>query len=289
MILTHTLNNFSSIVHTFAYRSTNACNFLYRSSTTVRSAAVMCLIAAALLAAPARGATISYGNFNVPSAGIMFVDVTESSSTDAVPMFGPPQPYAVGLDFDPTNFGSSSTNGSADITDGQLNFTVMGLVNQNGFVGINSFNLSEFGDFSLTGIGTAATQALAGAIVRVTVTQINGLPVVPFNLTPANASVGFNLVANPGIVQPWSLGIGYNIASQLPQGQSATKVEVAIDNSLLTVSQPGTIAFIAKKGFQIDLTPGTTGQPFVPEPTTLVLSVLASAAVVACWRPRSKA
>lgn len=244
----------------------------------------LCLTALALVAAPAaHGATINYGNFNVPPAGISFNNVTESSGTDPVPLYGPPDPFVVGLDFDPTSFVATANGGASDVTDGQLNFTIAGLVNQNGYVGIDVVNLFEAGDFSLAGSGTAATQALAGAIIRATVTQINGLPVSPINLAPANASVGFNLVANPGIVQPWSLGIGYNITNQLAPGQLATRVEISIDNSLIALSQAGSLAFIAKKDFRINLTPETVGQPFVPEPGTLLLAGLASVIGLA-WR-----
>jgi hypothetical protein len=248
----------------------------------------LCLTALALVASPAaHGATINYGNFNVPPAGIMFNNVTESSGTDPVPLFGPPDPFVVGLDFDPTSFVATANGGASDITDGQLNFTIMGLVNPGGYVGISNVNLFEAGDFTLTGVGTAATQALAGAIIRATVTQINGLPVAPISLAPSNASVGFNLVANPGVVQPWSLGVGLNIAGQLAAGQVATKVEISINNSLIALSQASSLSFIAKKDFRIDLTPTTVGQPFVPEPGTLVLAGLASVIGLAWRRSRS--
>ena len=110
-----------------------------------------------LSATALNAASINYGNFNIPAAGIMFQQVTESSGTDAVPQYGPPDPFVVGLDFDPTNFTSSSSNGSADISDGQLNFTIMGLVAPGGYVGVTGINLFEAGDYSIAGAGTAAT------------------------------------------------------------------------------------------------------------------------------------
>lgn len=229
-----------------------------------------------LVAVATNAATINYGTFNVPSAGIMFQDVRESSGTDAVPLYGAPDPFVIGLDFDPTSFVASATGGASDLTDGQLNFTVMGLSNPNGYIGIGSFNVFEAGDYTLVGTGTAATSTYAGAIVRATVTQINGLPVAPINLPAANASVGFNLAANPGIVQPWSLGLSFNLTGVLPQGQVATKVEVSINNQLIGTSQPASVSFIAKKDFRIDLIPTPpVGDPFVPEPGTLALCALA--------------
>jgi hypothetical protein len=222
----------------------------------------------AVLASP-----INYGNFPVPGSGISFLQVTESSGTDAVPLYGPPTPFFVGLDFDPTSFASSSASGSADITDGQLNFTVMG----NG-VGIDSLSLHESGDYSLLGSGTTATQAIAGAVLAsIKVTQIDGLP-ANVTLPPVSVSTSFNLVANPGIVQPWSIGLSSPINAQLasmniPFKVGATKVVVALNNSLATLSEAGSIAFIAKKDFTIGII------PHVPEPSTLVLAAVASIAL----------
>jgi hypothetical protein len=227
----------------------------------------------------AQAASISYGNFNIPAASIMFQGVTESSGTDAVPQYGPPDPFVVGLDFDPTNFVATSAGGGADITDGQLNFTIMGLVSPGGFVGINGINLFEAGDYTLAGVGTPATSVFAGAILRATVTQISGLPVAPIGLIPVNASVGFSL---PGmaIAQPWSLGMFMNIGAQLAglgygPGDVATKVEIAVNNSLVATSESSSASFIAKKDFRIQLVPEVVGDPFIPEPSTLVLAMVA--------------
>jgi hypothetical protein len=233
-----------------------------------RIAALATFFSVAVLAAgpAAHAAMINYGDFPVPP-GITFQQVTESSGTDPVPLYGPPSPFATGLDFDPIGFVSSSTNGAADITDGQLNFGVQGQMGPNGFVAISNLQLFESGDYTLAGVGTPATSVSAGAIMTVTVTQINGVNVAPFNLPPSNASVGFALGAIPVVAQPWSLGASVT----LPAG--VTHAEVAINNSLLSISQPGTIAFIAKKDFRITLIP-TNGN--VPEPGTFVLTALGS-------------
>lgn len=213
-------------------------------------------IAVLLCAGLAQAVSINYGNFVAPP-GVNFNQVTESSATDATPLYGPPTPFATGLDFNPTNFVSSSAGGSQDITDGQLNFTVVG----NGLP-INSLNFFEAGDYTLQGLGTATTSAFAGLIVRVTVTQINGADVAPISLTPANASVAFNLVANPGITQPWSMNVFSNISGQLGAGQNATRIDVVIDNQLGTISQEDSLAFIAKKDFRVTLNT-------IPEPASL--------------------
>ena len=210
----------------------------------------------------------------------MFLQVTESSGTDAVPLYGPPTPFFVGLDFDPQSFVATSAGGGADVTDGQLNTTVMGLVNPNGGVSIDTISLFERGDYSLIGFGTAATQTLAGAIIQATIRAIDGIPVAPINLLASNASVGFNLVANPGLVQPWSLGTTVNVKAQLnalaiPYTIGVTKLDIVINNQLIAISEPASVAFIAKKDFVIRITGEPVGDPFVPEPATLALTTIA--------------
>lgn len=245
------------------------------------SSASACALAFALVglvSAAAQAASINYGNFGPIPPGVVFEGVTESSGTDPVPLYGPPTPFAVGLDFDPIGFVATTANGGADLTDGQMNFTVSGNVNLPNVVGVDAISLFEAGDYTLAGFGTPATSVFAGAILRATVTHINGLPVLggPINLIPVNASVGFSL---PGvaIAQPWGLGLFLDVGAQLAglgygPNDRATKVEVAINNSLVATSQPGTIAFIAKKDFRISIVPDP-GQ--VPEPTAVALAGMA--------------
>ena len=243
-----------------------------KASSSVSVALALVLVLG--LGTLSRAATISYGNFG-PVAGITFNDVEESSGTDAVPLYGSPDPFSIGLDFDPQSFASSAGGGDEDITDGQMNFTIMAGAG----AGIGVITLAEAGDYSLTGVGTAVTQALAGAIICATVTQIDGVNVAPIDLTPVNGSVGFNLSANPGIVQPWSLGLSLDVAAQLTaRGQQfsigATKIEVAINNQLQTLSQVDSQAFIAKKEFRIGI-----DRDFIPEPGTFALLGIALGAI----------
>lgn len=244
---------------------------------------ITCAIALSILTALVccnvlQAASINYGTFNLPAEGIMFQNVTESSGTDAVPLYGPPDAFPIGLDFDPTNFVSTSSAGSADVTDGQLNFTIMGLSNSFGSIGVNSVSLFEAGDYTLAGAGGLGTSVTAGAIMRATVTQINGVAVTPINLIPVNASFGDSL---PGavVVAPWSLGLTLNVAAQMSNlgfgaDKVATKVEISVNNALVSTSETNSVAFVAKKEFQIVLIPDVVGDPFIPEPSTLVLTAL---------------
>ena len=240
------------------------------------SAAALALALLALVPA-VQAASISYGNFGPIAPGFTFTNVTESSGTDVVPLYGAPVPFVTGLDFDPKSFVASAVSGAADITDGQLNFGVSGQVNGLNITAVKSISLGEGGDFTLIGSGTAATQVVGGAILKVKVTEIDGVAVAPIDLSPVNASVNYNLAANAGVVQPWSLGMLVDVEAQLltlgvPFAVGATKVDVVINNQLVAISEPSTVAFIAKKDFVIGLVPelGT-----LPEPATLGMAGLA--------------
>jgi hypothetical protein len=232
---------------------------------TIRTLTLAVLLGACATASNA--ASINYGSFGPVPPGVIFQAVTESSGTDGVPLYGPPTPFSTGLDFNPMSFVAFGTGGSSDITDGQLNFNILA---SNPFVGINTVSLFESGDYTLAGTGTAATQDFAGAIMRITVTQIDGVNVSPIVLNPVNGSVNFNLIANPGVVQPWSLGLSLNVSAQLASmglqfAVGATALQVSIDNQLIAISQANSVASIQKKDFIINV--GTN----VPEPGTAAL------------------
>jgi hypothetical protein len=243
---------------------------------TRASALALCSALLGLFSSVASAATISYGDFNAPPA--MFLDVEESSVGSPLPLYGPPAPFSggfqAGLDFDPKNFVALSAGGGPiDITDGQLNFTVMS-------PGLQSLDLLEAGDYTLAGVGGAATFVNAAATIRATVTQINGVNVAPILLTPVVASVTHSLPGNAGFLQPWSLGATIDVAGQLGAGQNATKVDIVIDNALTAGSEPTSAAFIAKKEFII-----TT--EIIPEPATFAMGALALCGMAVGMRRRS--
>jgi hypothetical protein len=217
------------------------------------SVALLGLVAATT---PAFGGSINYGNFGPTPPGVQFLGVTESSGTDAVPLYGPPTPFATGLDFDPVGFTTSSAGGAVDITDGQLNLTVHAT---GPGVGLTSISLFEAGDYTLAGVGTPATAVLFGSIMRVMVTELDGVDVAPISLVPVNASVSDSL---PGavVVAPWSLGLLLDIAAQVGPGPLVTEVEVVIDNALVSISEFQSVSFGSKKDFRLEVgTVGTVG------------------------------
>lgn len=246
-----------------------------RSVSQARAFALGLALVGMVVSSAAQAASINYGNFGPIPPGIAFLNVTETAVTDPVPLYGPPSLFPVGLDFNPAGFLATSAGGGADLTDGQLNFTVAAGPNGN----ISGIGLFESGDYTLAGVGTATTEVKAGASLAVTVTHVNGAPVAPIVLTPASGSVAFNLAANAGIVQPWSLGASVGI--NLGPGQRATRVDVVIDNAMLAVSQTSSLSYIAKKEFIIDV------DTQIPEPATFALTAVALCGLGAMARKRS--
>jgi hypothetical protein len=231
------------------------------------SAAALALAVVGLLGSSAsHAASINYGNSPLIPPGVSFLNVTESSGTDAVPLYGPPTYFITGMGFTPTpSFKAEAHNGAVDLTDGQLNYSVQTV----GGIGITNVGLGEGGLYSLLTVGTAATQVTAGASLRVNVTQINGVNVAPILVPLSNASVAYNLAANPGVNQPWNLGVSVNVAAVLGANQRATRIDVIIDNQLTAISQVETDATIVKTNFGIDI------HTDVPEPGTAVLAFVA--------------
>jgi hypothetical protein len=237
------------------------------------SVAVVCALCSATLV---QAASINYGSFGPVAPGISFLNVIESSGTDGVPLYGVPTPFGTGLDFNPTGFAAAAAGGTADITDGQLNFVIHGQDGGGNDVAISSINLAESGFYNLFGVGTAASQIAVGAILNVKVTEIDGVAVSPITMI-GNASLVKNLVANPGIGSPWALNVLIDVESQLtllnvPFVTGATRAEVVINNSLVAISEALSTAGATKTDFVISIVPELE---VVPEPGTLALAGLA--------------
>jgi hypothetical protein len=231
---------------------------------------------------------------NVGGSGISFTDIKEDSSTDTPPLFGAPDAFVIGMDFDPSGFGSTSSAGSPspEITDGQLNFTIAGGAG----AAIDTFSIFESGDYTLFAAPPGAFNPIsttANVVLQISVwaTQIDGVNVAPIPLPGLSGSLSFNLLANPGS-DFWSLNRTYDVdaalnSEQVPFAFGATRLEVAIDNKLITTSTAAQETFtsslstIAKKDFSVDVTIR------IPEPTSLMLLVGGCLSLAAGRRIRS--
>lgn len=251
------------------------------------------LAGAALLAGASSSslaAPVQYGDFVGSSA--MYLDVTESSGTDPVPpgRFGPPSVSGDDLDFDPTEFVASATDDLSDVTNVQLNFDVMAK-EANGVVagGLTSILLSESGDFSLLGSGTELTSVAAGVSMDVDILEVDGSPITPISVF-ASSSINRDLATDgPVVLAPWNNGLLVEFAPVLSANGvdfefGVTKAEIVIDDQLIAISEPDSVAFIAKKDFTLE--PDVFLNPaFVPEPATALLLLTALGLAARC-RPR---
>jgi hypothetical protein len=218
---------------------------------------------------------------------VWFRDIAEDSGTDATPLYGSPTVAGNSLDFNPVNFNSFSAGAAgSDITDGTL---VMKIEAKPGN-GITELLYSEAGDFTLLGFGTDSTLASVSSSFFVNILQVDGV-----GITPVNLDLVMNIFPQNGVYELASLGGGpiqkgnwtgsllIDIGQALTDaGHSfnlgATLISVSLDNTLSTLSEDGTSAFIAKKDF------GGTSITVVPEPASAALAALSVAG--ALWIAR---
>jgi PEP-CTERM motif len=245
-----------------------------------------------LAATPSLAASINHGDFgpDFPPGILMYQGVTESSGTDPLPpaRYGVPTITGDTLDFDPKEFVASATGGGLDITDVQLNFTLMSLP----LTGITSLMISEEGDFTLFGGGTALTQVGAGLSIFVDIMAVDGVTLAtPLSI---NLSTFFsaNLVADgPTMNEPWDNSLFVDLGAALvnadiPYQWGVSKAEIVIDDQLLAISELASIAFISKKDFTIAPTVIIDPEFLLPEPSSMAMMVFALAGFGAAFRRR---
>lgn len=231
---------------------------------------------AALLVASQAGAAIVYGDFSdVPPGSVMYLDVTESSSSDPVPpaQYGAPDITGNALDFDPDGFGATASGSTpgADLTDGQLNFgfeTISGK-------GLQGLDIEESGDFTLFSTGSALTAVSAGIFAEVDITHVNGTQ-LPSPITVVfNTQFTADIVNSPGVGQAWSNALSIDFTAALvnagfnPNTDGATAGEIVVNNTLVALSEtdPNTVAQIVKKDFKVN----PVVVDVVPEPGSILL------------------
>ena len=223
-------------------------------------------------ASVARADSIDYGNFGpqFPPYGTIYRNVTESSATDGVPLYGAPELSGDVLDFDPVGLGAAAVEGHTDVTDGQLNFRIATLEG----AGVLSLLIVEGGDLTLFGTGTDATAVVAGASVRVDILDVDGVPLAEPISVYKDASFTLDLASDgPVVLAPWTNDLLVEFGpvlseNEIPFELGVSRAEVVIDNFLLASSELDSTAFIQKKDFRIE--PTIEGDP-IPEPGVLAL------------------
>jgi len=215
-------------------------------------------------------------------ATVNYLTVTESSSTDPVPLFGTPTVSGDSLDFTPISFAATSLLHvpPVDQTDGHLTFMVVPK-----FVGgsIQNIQFGEGGGYTVGGFGTNQTFVDVSAIGNIDVFEIDGVSIsketIPIKLTFSHGNnAGFNdngewhLVPQGFVNDSWTGGQFIDIKQILiDRGHTvvggATKITVALDNKLYAQSEIEGTAQIDKKDF-------FTVTTNIPEPTSCVLAML---------------
>lgn len=219
-------------------------------------------------------APIVYGNF--PGSTVDYLGVQEESSTDpGTGKFGPPTVAGDAMDFNPAAFAASSSGLASDTTDSNLQFMVKAHPGQ----GINGIFLTEAGDTSLSGL-VGEAQTTVGAVITGEIVELNigGVPTpVSINLPPLAMGFtpkdNFKLSVDGAGSKGWS---GSTLLDLTGHAGPVTKVNISMDNTLTASSVAGTSAFIQKKDADA-LVITTTTTPFVPEPTSALMTIIAIA------------
>jgi hypothetical protein len=240
------------------------------------------VVGVAVVAVPslALAATANYGDKF--AADLVYRQVTEDSITDSLPLFGNPIVSGNALVFSPTNFGATTTGGGIDITDSTLSTTL----EANPGKSISNILFNEAGDYSLAGVGTAATTATVTATYFLRILDVNGIalnaPVSQngsLNLIPSGGTFDLPNDGGTGIIWTGSANIDVNaiLAANAVQGV-ATKAILTLDNQLIAVSETGTVSFIKKKT--------TDGVVIIVLPEPTMLGLIGGAAVTMLRRRR---
>jgi hypothetical protein len=208
---------------------------------------------------------------------VWFRDIAEASGTDATPLYGPPVAVGNSLDFNPVGFNSFSAGAAGnDITDGTLTMKIEAKPGN----GVTDLIYSEAGDFTLLGFGTDGTLASVRSSFFVNVLAVDGVGINPINLefvmdvTPQDGLYQLATLGGGPLQQGnWTGSLLIDLGQALadagqPYSLGATLIAVTLDNTLATLSEDGTSAFIAKKDF------GGTSITVVPEPAGATLALL---------------
>jgi hypothetical protein len=236
----------------------------------------------------AQAATINHGNF--PAVTVDYLDVTEASSTDPVPLFGSPMTFGDQLRFfEPgaatpsLGFGANAAGGSGDVTDGFLSFGMTARP----LWGITNLNISESGDYSMGALPPSLAQVTANLVVEsVRIDAVDNVALVNPILLSGISTVTYTHPPDSPVAF-WSNSLDFDLNAALDaEGLSyvlgATALTVRLNDTLIALSQPGSAANIVKKNFRI--TPETE---LIPEPTTLGMALMGLALIAVSRRRQS--
>jgi len=238
--------------------------------------AILALLA--LVVAPAVSSAAIFNYTDQIGAKIKFINISENTHSDPLPLFGAPTVAGDSLDFSPINFFSSSlgANPVFDITDGLLKFTGMSLP---GFA-IENIKFAEGGALSTFGVPADNTTFVdVSAVGFLDILEVDNISVNKISI-PIDLKFSFG----PGGNGTWELGTdGFANAKKWTGSQfidlsqeltdrgiaftkGVTLIDVVLDNSLYAQSLYATTgAYIDKKDF-------FTVTTNIPEPTSCLMA-----------------
>jgi hypothetical protein len=258
------------------YVDRGSLSVLCRSSVRVACLILVAALLAGTCSTVSFASPINLGDFMGNT--VTYVNVQEDSNSGDPPgMFGPASVSGDSLDFNPVGFSAHTSGLAVDQTDGQLSFMVVAKPQSV----INNFNITEFGDTTLAGIGNDHTFTAVTTSVFIDIVGINGVGVNAIKLqkqltfTPSNGDFGLATDGGGGPLfhTLWTGTLGVDLNQELALANmlgKVTKINVNLDNTLMAISQVGTSALIAKKDFT-----GVIITVNSPEPASCVLALMA--------------
>ena len=251
-------------------------------------AALTAAVFAALPAFSVLAASMNYGDFVGDS--VTYRNVTESNSEPNL-LFSAPTVVGDTLEFDPVAFFAEVDPGpGSDITDSEINTIIEA---QPGFF-IDNIQITEEGDFTLTGLPGAFGHAGVGAAFFFEVLGVDGVLVGdgPIGFASMQFTTGggpnggqYMLPGDAGNTTPWIgtafLDINAALAASPYAGQRSTSIRLSFDNTLSAAADENASSFIQKKEIG-----GIIIRTNIPEPSTLAMVglVIGAAATVVMRR-----
>lgn len=214
----------------------------------LRNGVLSVAVGALILSQSVADASINYGDFSLDGGSIL--DLTESSATDPLPLFGAPITVGDSLSFSTGPFAAAQAGIGSDITAGQLSF----IIQADPGLFIESISLDEIGDYLSLG-GTAVVTA-GGTLVATILDPLTG----GFVSEPITFDQAFPLIGTGSGI--WTGESTVDISNY-----QATRVRIDLDNSLIaSANHPADAAFIDKKAMTVNVDFAE-----IPEPATLAL------------------
>lgn len=184
---------------------------------------------------------INYGDFDADT--VTYIDVTESSN-DPTPLYGTPEVFGNQLDLPGTGFISETNNGEVDFLDGRLTF----MIEADPGSTISSITIEEFGAYFTFGEDSIARVSAIAFVETLEGDIVSGTFDQQFDGSPSGPDGG-----------EWFQSLTINF-------EATSKITVTLDNQLFTFADEPGVAFIDKKGVDINV-----GKNVVPEPTSAAL------------------